>query len=75
VPPVIATLGDKATYLAQSALSTRLTSVGNALDRCGISLPCSEPGALPVGISLIGAHGADRELLAVAQGVEALLPK
>ncbi len=75
VPPQIAALSDKAEYLKQSALSTRLTSVGNALDRCAVSLPCSEPGALPVGFTLMGEHGADRELLAIARGVEALICK
>jgi aspartyl-tRNA(Asn)/glutamyl-tRNA(Gln) amidotransferase subunit A len=73
VSPKIADLKEKQAYLDQSAVSTRLTSVGNCLDRCGISLPCSEPGTLPVGFSLMGEHGADREVLATALGVEAVL--
>jgi aspartyl-tRNA(Asn)/glutamyl-tRNA(Gln) amidotransferase subunit A len=52
---------------------TRLTSVGNCLDRCAISLPCSQPGSLPVGFSLMGEHGADRALLATALAVEAAI--
>lgn len=75
VPPKIAEVGEKKAYLDQSALTTCLTSVGNCLDRCAISLPCFEPGSLPVGLTLMGEHGADRELLAVALAVEAELRK
>jgi aspartyl-tRNA(Asn)/glutamyl-tRNA(Gln) amidotransferase subunit A len=75
VPPKIADLNEKAAYLEQSAISTRLTSVGNCLDRCAISLPCTQPGALPAGFSLMGEHGADRALLATALGVEEAIGK
>jgi aspartyl-tRNA(Asn)/glutamyl-tRNA(Gln) amidotransferase subunit A len=71
VPPKIADVTEKKAYLEQSALTTRFTSIGNCLDRCAISLPCLEPGSLPVGFSLVGEHGADRELLAIALAVEA----
>jgi aspartyl-tRNA(Asn)/glutamyl-tRNA(Gln) amidotransferase subunit A len=75
VPPKIADLNEKAAYLEQSAISTRLTSVANCLDRCAISLPCTEPGTLPAGFSLMAEHGADRALLATALGVEEILKK
>jgi aspartyl-tRNA(Asn)/glutamyl-tRNA(Gln) amidotransferase subunit A len=76
VPPKIAEVKDKAAYLEHSAWSTRFTSVANCLDGCAISIPCTEPGALPAGISLVGEHGADHALLATALGVEtALAPK
>jgi aspartyl-tRNA(Asn)/glutamyl-tRNA(Gln) amidotransferase subunit A len=75
VPPQIAAARETQDYLALSGLSTRLTSVGNCLDRCAVSIPCSEPGTLPVGLTLMGEHGADRELLATALGVEAALRK
>jgi aspartyl-tRNA(Asn)/glutamyl-tRNA(Gln) amidotransferase subunit A len=70
VPPKIAELKEKAAYLEHSAQSTRFTSVANCLDRCAISIPCTQPGALPVGFSLVGEHGADRELMAIALAVE-----
>jgi aspartyl-tRNA(Asn)/glutamyl-tRNA(Gln) amidotransferase subunit A len=73
VPPRIAEVTAKQAYLEQSAIVTRLTSVGNCLDRCAISLPCSQPGSLPVGLSLMGEHGADRALLATALAVEAVI--
>jgi aspartyl-tRNA(Asn)/glutamyl-tRNA(Gln) amidotransferase subunit A len=75
VPPNIADVGEKRAYLGQSALVTRLTSVGNCLDRCAISLPCPAPGSLPVGITLMGEHGADLALLSTALGVEAMLAR
>jgi aspartyl-tRNA(Asn)/glutamyl-tRNA(Gln) amidotransferase subunit A len=46
--------------------------VANCLDRCAVSIPCTQPGALPTGFSLVGEHGADRELLATALSVEAV---
>jgi Asp-tRNA(Asn)/Glu-tRNA(Gln) amidotransferase A subunit family amidase len=33
------------------------------------------PSALPLGLQLVGARGADRRLLAAAAWAEALLPK
>ena len=41
--------------------------------RCAITLPVSRSGEAPVGLMLIGAHGGDRRLLAMAQGIEAAL--
>jgi aspartyl-tRNA(Asn)/glutamyl-tRNA(Gln) amidotransferase subunit A len=73
VPPKISEVREKKPYLEQSALTTRFTSIGNCLDRCAISLPCHVPGSLPVGFSLVGENGADRELLAVALSVEAAI--
>ena len=73
VPPRIADLAEKQAYLEQSALVTRLTSIANCLDRCAVSLPCSKPGSLPVGFTLMGEHGADRALLATALAVESVI--
>lgn len=70
IPPKIADLAEKSVYLQQSALITRFTSVANCLDGCAISLPCPEPGSLPVGFTLMGENGTDRALLAVARGAE-----
>lgn len=56
-----------------NGLALRNTAVANFLDRCAISLPCHESGSAPVGLMLMGAHGGDRRLLAVAAAVEALI--
>ena len=73
IPPAIAALAAEKDYLRLNALSLRNTNVGNFLNGCAISLPMSEPGAAPCGLMLIAPWGADRDLLAVAGGVEATL--
>ncbi len=50
-------------------LLLRNTSVGNFLDRCGLSLPCHAAGELPVGFMLMGEAMADRRVLAMARSV------
>jgi aspartyl-tRNA(Asn)/glutamyl-tRNA(Gln) amidotransferase subunit A len=73
VAPRIAELAADADYFRLNALSLRNCTVGNFLDRCAVTLPVQPPGALPVGLMLMGEHGADRALLDVAAGVEAVL--
>jgi len=53
----------------KNMLLLRNTTVGNFLDRCGISLPCHTTGELPVGFSLIGEAMADKRVLAMARSV------
>ncbi|MFT8243420.1 amidase [Roseomonas sp. BN140053] len=72
-PPAIAAVEAAEEYNRINLLLLRNTTVGNFLDRCSISLPCQAPGSAPVGLMLTGAQGADRVLLALAQGVEAAL--
>ncbi|MGK7867493.1 amidase [Falsiroseomonas sp. E2-1-a20] len=73
VPPAIAAVEDEAEYGRINLLLLRNTSVGNFLDRCAISLPCHRPGEAPVGFQLMGEHGGDARLFAVAAAVEAAL--
>jgi aspartyl-tRNA(Asn)/glutamyl-tRNA(Gln) amidotransferase subunit A len=51
------------------------TRLANYLGQCGISLPlpADEPGALPAGLQLVCAPGADRPLLAIAMAVESVI--
>lgn len=72
-PPAIAAVETTEEYNRLNLLLLRNTAVGNFLDRCSISLPCQAPGTAPVGLMLTGARGADRTLLALAQGAEAAL--
>ena len=68
--PVTAELdADDAYYGAQNILALRNTTVGNFLDRCGISLPLPVSG-LPVGLMLMGETMGDRRLFAVAKKAE-----
>ena len=53
-----------------SARILRNTALSNYLDRPAITMPCHAPAAAPVGLSLMGSHGHDRRLLAIAAGVE-----
>ena len=56
-------------FTKKNMLLLRNTTVGNFLDRCGISLPCHVAGELPVGFMLMGEAMADRRVLAMARSV------
>ncbi len=63
------TLEKTAAWIARGLHCTR---PGNLFGQCGVSIPI--PGtALPIGVQLMGAPGEDAALLAIAQGVEAVL--
>jgi aspartyl-tRNA(Asn)/glutamyl-tRNA(Gln) amidotransferase subunit A len=69
---VAPTLDEVATpegFTRKNMLLLRNTTVGNFLDRCGISLPCHAEGELPVGFMLMGEAMADKRLLAMARSV------
>jgi len=51
-------------------LVLRNPGAANMLDRCAISIPCHCPGEAPVGLMLVGEHGADQTLFAIAAAVE-----
>ncbi len=57
-------------YRHANAAMLRNPSVANFLDRCSISIPCHRADDAPVGLMLIGEHGADRRLLAIAAAME-----
>ena len=74
LPPAIAALeADAAEYARVNMLQLRNCAVGNFLDRCAISLPCTQRGAAPVGLMLMGETMADAKLFRVAAAVEAAL--
>lgn len=73
IAPTLTALAPDEAYGRMNLLALRNPTVTNFLDRCAISLPCQEPGAAPVGLMLMGAHGDDRRLLAIAAAVEALV--
>jgi len=73
VAPALAPLDrDDETFFAVNALTVRNPSIINFLDGCALTLPCAEPGALPVGISICGLAGADGEVLGIGRSVERL---
>jgi aspartyl-tRNA(Asn)/glutamyl-tRNA(Gln) amidotransferase subunit A len=68
-PPIAAFAVDE-DYFRLNALILRNPSVVNFLDRCAVTLPIEQAGAMPVGLMVVGEHGGDRQLLAMARGIE-----
>jgi amidase/aspartyl-tRNA(Asn)/glutamyl-tRNA(Gln) amidotransferase subunit A len=60
-------------YTATNLLLLRNPSIVNQLDGCAISLPCHEPGELPVGLMLFSNGHRDDALLDAALQVESAL--
>jgi len=73
VAPPLATFADEDAYRTINVLVLRNTGIANVLDRCAISIPCHRRGDAPVGLMLMGEHGADRRLFAIAAAVEAVI--
>ncbi len=69
VAPTLDEISTAEGFTRKNLLLLRNTSVGNFLDRCGISLPCHGAGELPVGFMLMGEAMADRRVLAMARSV------
>lgn len=67
--PTIEEVGTPDGFTRKNMLLLRNTTVGNFLDRCGISLPCHAAGELPVGFMLMGEAMADKRVLAMARAV------
>jgi aspartyl-tRNA(Asn)/glutamyl-tRNA(Gln) amidotransferase subunit A len=71
-PSIAAMAGDEGLRDRTEGLLLRNTQVANQFDLCAISLPM--PGTkLPVGLMLVGKHGNDRRLFAIAAAVETLI--
>jgi aspartyl-tRNA(Asn)/glutamyl-tRNA(Gln) amidotransferase subunit A len=51
----------------------RNVGIVNFLDGCAVSVPCHEPGAAPVGLSVFGVAMSDRHVLASAHAIEGAL--
>jgi len=73
VAPRVDELASDSAYFEANRLMLRNTSLVNFLDGCAVTLPCHEPGALPVGVSLVAAAGMDRQLLGAAARLQTLV--
>lgn len=71
--PRLADLADPAGFARINGLLLRNPSIVNLLDRCAISLPLATGQARPAGLMLVGEHGDDARLFAIARTVEAVL--
>lgn len=72
-PPIAALEADSDAYTRANMMQLRNCALGNFLDRCAISLPCTPAGAPPVGLMLMGETMGDAALFRVAAAVEAAL--
>lgn len=75
VAPRIADLDDDEAFFRINRLLLRNPAIANMLDLCSLSVPCHRSGEAPVGLMLFGRHLADRRLLAIGMGVEAVLQR
>ncbi|MES2751396.1 MAG: amidase [Pseudomonadota bacterium] len=73
VAPTMDEISVEANYLKRNVQALMNTSIWNFFDVCAISLPVNVGNELPVGLMLVGRHGQDRALLAVASSVEKAL--
>ena len=73
VAPAISECEKDEEFRRLNGLLLRNSYIGNIMDRCAISLPCHLAGDAPVGLMLIGKHGADAPLLALAASIEQAL--
>ncbi len=72
-PPIDALQASDEAYFAANALMLRNPTLINFLDGCALSLPCHRAGEPPVGLTLAGAGGRDRDILALGQAAESVL--
>ncbi len=73
VAPLLTDLASDEAYVRLNMLALHNSSVVNFLDGCAISIPCQEPGAAPVGLTIFSLRDTDRRLLAIAGAVESCL--
>ncbi len=72
-PPIAELVASDEAFFKANGLLLRNTFAFNFLDGCAFTLPCHEPGELPVGLMLGAPGGHDAALAAVALAVEAAL--
>jgi aspartyl-tRNA(Asn)/glutamyl-tRNA(Gln) amidotransferase subunit A len=71
--PRIDALAEDDAFMRTNMLTLRNTAIANFFDLCAISLPIPDAGKMPVGLMLVGRHGSDARLFAIAAAVEAAL--
>lgn len=70
VAPTMDEVSTPETFNKRNVQALMNTAIWNFFDTCAISLPIRLGNALPVGLMLVGRHGGDRKLLAIAAAVE-----
>lgn len=72
-PPVAPLVASDEIFFATNARLLRNPSAVNFLDGCALSLPCQEPGTLPVGLMVWADALGDDRVLGVSLAIEATL--
>lgn len=75
LPPRLDAVAAESDYLTTNLLVLRNATLINMIDGCAISLPISEPGTGPVGLTLASHHGNDDALLALAAALEPIVAR
>lgn len=70
VAPLMSEVSTPETFTKKNVEALLNTSIWNFFDVCAISLPIKLGNELPCGLMLVGRHGQDKMLLAVAAAVE-----
>jgi aspartyl-tRNA(Asn)/glutamyl-tRNA(Gln) amidotransferase subunit A len=73
VPPLFRDIDSDNDYRRINVEVRRNASAFNLLDRCALTLPCHEPGELPVGLMIVGERGQDARLLSLGIALEQVL--
>ncbi len=74
IPPELAPLiASDDLFFKTNPRILRNTAWVNMMDGCALTLPCHKAGKAPVGLQLIGRHGADHAVLALGAACEAAL--
>ena len=71
--PRLADIAGSAAFAKVNMLALRNTALVNLLDRCALSLPMQDEGALPCGLMIVGETMDDARLFAIGEAVEAAL--
>ena len=74
VPPEVRPLLDSDELYQETNLKVlRNTTIGNLLGRPAATIPISTPSSPPVGLMIMGEHGADADVLAIAESIDLCL--
>ena len=73
VAPRFSDLVEPQAFAKANARALRNAGLFNFLDRCALSLPMQDEGALPCGLMVVGETMGDARLLAVGAAIEAAL--
>ena len=72
VAPRLAEIAAAAAFAKINMLALRNTALVNLLDRCALSLPMQDEGALPCGLMIVGETMDDARLFAIGEAIEAV---